>query len=371
MRLLVVNTGSSSVRLALYTGDAGSLRLLTSQRYSGVVEMESQLDRLLGSQSVDAVAHRVVHGGEKLSSPCLIDADIESEIKRHSELAPLHNPHALGWIHSCRKKLGNNIPQIAVFDTGFYAALPDVARSYALPQQLMLRHGLHRYGFHGIAHQSMWNRWRNLHPEIEEGGRVISLQLGAGCSITAISNGKPQDTSMGFSPLEGLIMATRSGDIDPGLLLYLLRKTKLSADELDHMLNWESGLLGIAGESDMRKLLVSNEPDAQKAVELYCYRAHKYVGAYLAVLGGADAILFGGGVGENAPEIRERILAGLEWAGIMLDNERNQSTIGAEGCISSDDSRVAVWTIAVDEAQMLAEEAAALLMIRASLLEGE
>ncbi len=251
--------------------------------------------------------------------------------------------------------------QVAVFDTGFYAALPEVARSYALPQQLVRRLGLRRYGFHGIAHQAMWRRWRQLRPEIAEGGRVISLQLGAGCSITAIANGLPQDTSMGFSPLEGLVMATRSGDLDPGLLLYLLRTEKMSGDELDHLLNQESGLRGMAGENDMRKLLASNEPAAQLAIALYCYRARKYVGAYLAVLGGADAILFGGGVGEHAAEIRERILAGMEWAGIVLDRERNLAAVGSEACLSQDDSQVAIWTIPVDEGQLLAEAAASLL----------
>ena len=166
---------------------------------------------------------------------------------------------------------------------------------------------------------------------------------------------------MGFSPLEGLVMATRCGDLDPGLLLHLLRTEKMSIDDLEHLLNRESGLRGIAGESDMRKLLDSNEPEARLAVELYCYRAHKYIGAYLAVLGGADAILFGGGVGEHAPEIRECILAGLEWAGIVLDRERNRTVVGTEACISRDDSPVAVWVIAVDEAQLIAEEAMTLL----------
>ncbi|MBI5751857.1 MAG: acetate/propionate family kinase [Hydrogenophilales bacterium] len=364
MRLLTVNTGSSSVRLALYASDGGMLSLLDERRISGEVQPEHTLQDFIGSVSVDAVAHRVVHGGERLAAPCVIDAAVEAEIERLAVLAPLHNPRALAWIRACREMLVTEIMQVAVFDTGFYAALPEVARSYALPQQLVQRLGLRRYGFHGIAHQVMWRRWRHLCPDIAAGGRVISLQLGAGCSISAVADGAPQDTSMGFSPLEGLVMATRSGDLDPGLLLYLLRIGKMSIDELDHLLNQESGLRGMAGESDMRKLLVSNEPAAQLAVELYCYRARKYVGAYLAALGGADAIMFGGGVGEHAPEIRERILAGMEWAGIVLDRERNHAAIGAEARISRDDSPVAVWTIAVDEAQLMAEEAASLLMNR-------
>lgn len=360
MRLLAVNTGSSSVRLALYAGDGGALRLLAENHNDGQGPPEEALREFIGSERVDAVAHRVVHGGKNLHAPCVIDSEVEAEIERLAALAPLHNPRALVWLKACRA-LVDSIPQIAVFDTGFYAKLPVKAYSYALPQQLMLRLGLRRYGFHGIAHQFMSRRWGRLQPGIAKGGRVISLQLGAGCSITAVSDGSPQDTSMGFSPLEGLVMATRCGDLDPGLLLHLLRTEKMSIDDLEHLLNRESGLRGIAGESDMRKLLDSNEPEARLAVELYCYRAHKYIGAYLAVLGGADAILFGGGVGEHAPEIRECILAGLEWAGIVLDRERNRTVVGTEACISRDDSPVAVWVIAVDEAQLIAEEAMTLL----------
>ncbi len=361
MRIFTVNTGSSSVRLALYGGEYGNLRLLAEQCYAGESQPKNTLQEFIGSERIDAVAHRVVHGGTKLTTPCVIDANVEAEIERLAALAPLHNPRALTWLRACRALLGAEVMQIAVFDTGFYAALPAVARSYALPQYLAQRHGLHRYGFHGIAHQAMWRRWRQLCPGIAEGGRVISLQLGSGCSITAVADSLPQDTSMGFSPLEGLVMATRSGDLDPGVLLYLLRGSSMSVDELDHLLNKESGLRGMAGDSDMRQLLASNEPAAQLAIDLFCYRARKYVGAYLAVLGGADAILFGGGIGEHAPVIRERILAGLEWAGIALDRDRNHAAVGSEACISRNDSPAAVWTIAVDESQLMAEEAASLL----------
>jgi acetate kinase len=361
VRILTVNTGSSSVRLALYVGECENLRLLAEHRYAGESQPENTLHDFIGNVQVNAVAHRVVHGGERLSSPCVIDAYAEAEIERLAILAPLHHPRALAWVRACRALLGTEVMQVAVFDTGFYAALPEVARSYALPQKLVQRLGLRRFGFHGIAHQAMWRRWRHLHPEFAAGGCVISLQLGAGCSITAVAEGVPQDTSMGFSPLEGLVMATRSGDLDPGLLLHLLRAEKMSIAELDHLLNQESGLRGMTGESEMHKLLTSSEPAAQLAIDLYCYRARKYIGAYLAVLGGVDAILFGGGVGEHASEIRERILAGMEWAGIVLDRERNHAAIGSEACISRDDGPVAVWAIAVDESQLLAEEAASLL----------
>jgi acetate kinase len=364
MRLLVVNTGSSSVRLALYAFEANALQPISAQRYSGDVQPENTLREFLGSEPVDAVAHRVVHGGTSLTAPCVIDADVEAEIESLAQLAPLHNPRALAWIQASRALPGATVKQVGVFDTGFYATLPEVARSYALPQQLVQRLGLRRYGFHGIAHQAMLRRWQHLQPGIAKGGRVISLQLGAGCSITASSNGLPQDTSMGFSPLEGLVMATRSGDIDPGLLLHLLRNENMSVDEMDHLLNRESGLRGMAGESDMRKLLVSTDLPVQTALDLYCYRARKYVGSYLAALGGTDAILFGGGVGEHTPGIRERILAGMEWAGIVLHHERNHATAGTETRISRDDSQVEVWSIPVDEARLIAEEAANLLLNR-------
>ncbi len=364
MRLLAVNTGSSSVRLALYVCVAGDIKLISARRYSGTVHPDSTLREFMSDGQVDIVAHRVVHGGEKLSDPCVIDNDVEAEIDRLSTLAPLHNPRALAWIRCCRGKFGNGIPQVAVFDTGFYAALPVSARSFALPQQLVNRLRLRRYGFHGIAHQAMWRRWQRIHSENAKGRRVISMQLGAGCSITAISNGLPQDTSMGFSPLEGLVMATRSGDIDPGLLLHLLRQEQMSIDELDHLLNQDSGLYGMSGESDMRKLLDSVDPAVQCALDLYCYRARKYVGAYLAVLGGAEAILFGGGVGEHSPVIRERILAGMEWAGIILDSSVNHATVGTETRISRNDSLVEVWSIPVDEAQYIAEDAVNLLLNR-------
>ena len=247
------------------------------------------------------------------------------------------------------------VPQVAVFDTAFYARLPAVAATYALPRELAARHGLRRYGFHGLAHQALWSRWRELRPDVADGGRLISFQLGAGCSVTAVERGAARDTSMGFSPLEGLVMATRSGDIDPALVTYLQRVEDLSAEESERLLNERSGLLGISGVSgDMRKLLAADDPHARLAVELYCYRARKYLGAYMAVLGGADAILFGGGVGENAAGVRARILAGFEWAGIRLDAAENSAAAGREGRLSAVDSRMDAWVIPVDEARILA-----------------
>lgn len=318
--------------------------------------------------AVQMVAHRIVHGGERLVQSCVIDDEVEAEIARLAPVAPLHNPAALAWIRACRALLGKDVPQVAVFDTAFYAELPPVARSYALPRALCERLSARRYGFHGLAHDAMWRRWRTLRPDAAARARVISLQLGAGCSITAVRGGRPVDTSMGFSPLEGLMMATRSGDIDPGLLLYLQRTLSMTPERMERLLNEESGLLGVSGTSaDMRTLLASDDPAARLAVDLYCYRARKYVGAYLAVLGGTDAILFGGGVGENAPVIREKILGGMQWARIALDAEANRNAVGIEAHISRigeevGNGSVEIWVIPVDEAAILAEQAQTVLL---------
>ncbi len=315
------------------------------------------------ASTLHAVVHRVVHGGERLVRSCIIDVEIEAEIRKLASVAPLHNPAALAWIRACRAALGKDLPQIAVFDTAFYRGLPLVALTYALPRALCERLGIRRYGFHGLAHQAMWQRWRALRSDAGAHARIISLQLGAGCSITAMRDGDPVDTSMGFSPLEGLMMATRSGDLDPGLLLYLQRTLSMSPERMEKLLNKESGLLGVSGTSaDMRALLASNEAAARLAVEVFCYRARKYIGAYLAVLGGVDAILFGGGIGENAPEIREKILGGMQWAHLSLDTEANCNAVGMETRISPIGNGCAeIWVIPVDEAVILAEEAQAVL----------
>jgi acetate kinase len=369
MTLMTVNAGSSSIRLAAFALEAGGPRRLASH-HGGADPTRAQavlrefLD-LHKFADIIAVTHRVVHGGKQLTRPCMIDAEVEREIERLSTLAPLHNPPALAWIRACRAVLGEHLSQVAVFDTAFYAELPEVARNYALPRELAAQHGLRRFGFHGLAHRAMWRRWRQLDRKAPQDARTISLQLGAGCSITAARAGRALDTSMGFSPLEGLMMATRSGDVDPGLLIYLLCSAGITPQRLDEVLNRESGLRGVSGVSgDMRAVLASKEPAAGLAVDLYCYRARKYLGAYLAVLGGAEAILFGGGVGENAPEIRARIVGGLEWAGIELDPARNAAAIGSEARISAEGSRVAVWAIPVDEATEQAHEALALLQTR-------
>lgn len=369
MLVLTVNAGSSSIRLAAWEAAQGELRRLAAHHREAHADHAGVLQAFLGGlggRRPDAVVHRIVHGGQSLVESTLIDGPVEARIESLAALAPLHTPVALAWLRASRTALGPQVPHIAVFDTAFYADLPAVARHYALPRELTERLHLRRYGFHGLAHQAMVRRWRRLQPAASADARVISLQLGAGCSITATRGGRPVDTSMGFSPLEGLVMATRSGDVDPGLLLHLQRTTGRSAQDMQELLNDRSGLLGLSGSSaDMRVLLDSSDPAARLAVELYCYRALKYVGAYLAVLGGADAVLFGGGVGENAAPVRERILAGFGWAGITIDVEANRRASGVETCISPAAAGTEVWTIPVDETRILAEQALAVLDSRA------
>jgi len=360
MHLLTVNAGSSSVRLAVFAAGEPPRRVGDWQAGAGEAANPGEaLARFAGEHgggTPDVIAHRVVHGGPELAEAKLVSPEVEAIIERYAELSPLHNPAALRYIRAARERFGAKIPQIAVFDTAFYAELPEVARVYALPHALCERHGIRRYGFHGIAHRAMWQRLHALAPE--RSGRVVSLQLGSGASVTAVRAGRAVDTSMGFSPLEGLVMATRSGDVDPGVLLHLMRVEGLDAKRLDGLLNRESGLAGLAGEGgDMRALLASNAPRARLAVELYAYRARKYVGAYLAVLGGADAVVFGGGVGEHAPAVRAGVVEGLAWAGIGIDADANEAARGGDARLSDDGAPVDVWTIHVDEAQVIAEDA--------------
>lgn len=393
--LLVVDAGSSSVRLAAFDArglDAFSLTPLPPPATKANTQIPRRIARahaelpdeqrsiafnaMLSSflehnaiGDVRAVAHRIVHGGITFSASCVLDATAERALLALSGLAPLHLPIALDWVALCRAIFGPSVPQIAVFDTAFFAALPAVAQRYAIPLDLQKTHGVRRFGFHGLAHDSMLRRIQHLRPDLDRGGRIISLQLGAGCSIAAIDRGVPRDTSMGFSPLEGLVMSTRSGDVDASVVTFLERTAGLTAETLERVLNMESGLLGLSGLSgDMRTLLTSKSRDAEFAIELYCYRIRKYIGAYIAVLGGIDVIVFGGGVGEHSPEVRERILAGMEWCGVTIDHDRNDAARGTEEAdarISSSPSHVDVWVVAVDEGAVLAREAAAVLRGRA------
>jgi len=362
MNILTVNTGSSTVRLALLDVGSDAVRRAVSLTFRSEETLPHEGIRkiLAGSEtaSCTAVAHRVVHGGTRFVESCLIDDEVMKEVGRLSVLAPLHNPRALSWIQECRNILGKSIPQIAVFDTAFFASMPENAQLYALPYAMCAEQGIKRYGFHGIAHRDMLRQWKRLRPDLDQGGKMISLQLGSGCSITAVRTGSPVDTSMGFSPLEGLMMSTRCGDVDAGAVLYLQKSEGMSADELETMLNKSSGLLGVSGSGgDMKTLLAAGDKAARRAIGLYCYRAKKYIGAYTAALGGLDGIVFGGGVGEHAPHIREKILEGMQWCGIDIDPELNGDTIESGGKISASSSRVDVRVVPVDESEILAREA--------------
>lgn len=359
MRILAVNAGSSSLRLALFEQRNGSTAGIRNAHYGvGEIDDTAPLADMVGDQGdVALTVHRVVHGG-RYSRARVIDAEVEREIERYAPVAPLHNPAALRWIRACRALTGQDVPHVAVFDTAFYHGLPEVAAHYALPPAVSERHGIRRYGFHGIAHQAMWRQWRAARPDVECGGRVISLQLGGGCSATAVARGRPVDTSMGFTPLEGLMMTTRSGDVDPGVLTYLQREAGWDANRLEQVLTRDSGLAGVSGTSgDMRELLESDEPRASLAVDMFCYRARKYIGAYLAVLGGADGILFGGGIGEHSPKVRRRIVQGLEGFGIVTDQVANEHMTDAGGVISTADSPIELRVTPVDEAKVMVEEA--------------
>ncbi len=370
MIVLTVNGGSTSIKLAAFqagSGAAGDLplrRLATvhheAQDLDPVKELRGILDQL--PAAADVVVHRVVHGGTRFTHPVLIDEAVRAAITNLAEIAPLHNPLAVRWIDAAHRLCGPDVAQVATFDTAFYASLPRVAAEYALSPAMGVALGVRRYGFHGIAHEAMWRRFCELEPHLPRGGRLITVQLGGGCSITALDEGQAKDTSMGFSPLEGLVMATRSGDADPAIVPYLSHRLGVSCEQVIEAMNRQAGLIAMAGgESNPGKLLADGSERSKFAMELYCYRVRKYLGAYLAVLGGCDGIVFGGGVGEHVPGVRERILCGMRWAGIELDTAANEAASGLEGRISAAGSAVAVWVVAVQEEPLMVRAALGLL----------
>ncbi len=317
---------------------------------------------LTSRAELNAVGHRVVHGGERFSTSVCVTPDVERAIEDMIELAPLHNPHNLAGIRAAQRALGEGVPQVAVFDTAFHQTLEEHAYLYAIPYPLYRRHRVRRYGFHGTSHRSVAYRWRQLSGKAKADVRVITLHLGNGCSACAIVGGESVDTSMGFTPLEGLVMGTRSGDIDAAVLDYIASKEGLSLPQVEALLNSQSGLLGVSGlTNDMRDLLAeAREHDdrrAKLAIDMFCYRARKYIGAYLAAMGGADAILFAGGIGENAPEIRARICDGLQWAGLSIDPDANNALLGGrEGRCSTASSTLEAWVVPTDEELLIARD---------------
>jgi acetate kinase len=390
MRILTLNCGSSSLKFAVFEAFASADEAIKPlgrgavDRIGGQAEVRfardgadadvttesvpdyaasvsAALRRLEAADlatDIDAAGHRVVHGGPKFHEAAVLDKEVIASIDAVSELAPLHNRPALAAIEALRTALGKELPMVATFDTAFFAGLPPVAASYALPRDLTDALQIRRYGFHGLAHRYMVRRFRELRPDIDS-PRLISFQLGNGCSVAASIGGRPVDTSMGFTPLEGLIMGSRSGDLDPSLALYIGERRNLNASEVEDLLNKRSGLLGLSGRSaDMRDLLAAaakGDERCEFAVDAFCYRARKYLGAYLAVLGGADGIVFGGGIGEHGAEVRERICAGMEWAGISLDVSANRSGV-PEVPLSLPGSSVDIRVVAVDEESVIAAD---------------
>jgi acetate kinase len=321
---------------------------------SGITEIKSTAD-------VHAVGHRVVHGGETFTESTLIDDGVIKGIEDCIDLAPLHNPNNVKGILAARDLFGKDVPQVAVFDTSFHHSIPEQAYLYAIPYHLYRRHKIRRYGFHGTSHRYVAFRYRALRGLTREQTNIITLHLGNGCSAAAIKNGSPVDTSMGMTPLEGLVMGTRSGDLDPAIVSVIARKEGMSSSEVDTLLNTQSGLLGISGlTNDMRELQAElNEHDDRRvklSIEIFCYRARKYIGAYLAAMGGADAIVFTGGIGEHSPEVRAKICADMEWAGLQLDATRNEQTVGREEKISTDDSKLLAYAIPTDEELLIARD---------------
>ena len=350
MNVLVLNCGSTSLKYGLFHGEPGSsVEALAGAAVplSAAASLDWLVPRL--PQAPDLVAHRLVHGSANGGEVAMLTESMLAALEADTALAPLHTVHALRLV---RLAAALGLPQAAAFDGGFHATLPPHARRYPLPELP----GVGRTGYHGWSHRSAMERYAAL------AGRpapsLVTLHLGGGCSATAILAGRSVDTSMGFTPLEGLMMGSRPGDLDPGILLHLMR-AGYTVDQIEELLYRQSGLRGVAGEADMRTLLTRTDAAATLAVEMFCYRARKYVGAYLAALeGAAEALVFTGGIGERSPEIRQRICAGLEWAGIRLDpgcNARSEERIGAS------DARLGVYVLRSNEEALIARETLALV----------
>lgn len=322
-----------------------------------MVQAFADADTPLDTLEIVAVGHRVVQGGSEFTAPTVIDDYVAARILDLAELAPLHNPGNHSAIVAAREAF-SDVPHVAVFDTSFHQTMPEVAYTYALDREVAARHGVRRYGFHGISHQVVSRRAAALLARPLTELKQVVLHLGNGASACAIDGGRSVDTSMGLTPLEGLVMGTRTGDIDPGVLLHLTR-AGLGADELDRVLNKQSGLLGLGGSNDMRDIragIAAGDAAAQLAFDVYARRLKHYIGAYLALLGGADVIVFTAGVGENNPAVRAEACAGLEWFGIELDPARNESGSHDARKISTDDSRVAILVVPTDEEAEIAAQ---------------
>ena len=396
MKILVLNCGSSSIKYALY--DMSDHTVITSggiekiglpdsfikykvggvkyqeehpvpEHTAGVGLIFSVLTQgehaVLGSlRELDAVGHRMVHGGERFSGSVLLTDEVMEQFAACNDLAPLHNPANIKGVNAV-KALLPDLPQVGVFDTAFHQTMPDYAYMYALPYELYEKYGVRRYGFHGTSHRYVSGRVLEFLGMKTEGSRIITCHIGGGASIAAVKDGKCIDTSMGLTPLEGLMMGTRSGDIDAGAVTYLMDKLDLDTQSISSLLNKQSGLGGVSGgSSDFRDILAgiaSGNDRARLAKEMYTYRIRKYIGAYAAAMGGVDVILFTAGAGENQWEVREGATKGLEFLGVEVDVERNRACRATEAIISTDTSKVKVCVIPTDEELMIATDTLALV----------
>ncbi|MFO0982466.1 MAG: acetate/propionate family kinase [Planctomycetota bacterium] len=365
MRVLVLNAGSSTLKVRLIEVARAAARPLAA----GLFHDLREVPRALFDQA-QAVGDRVVHGGSRFHAPVAIDADILGAIDALTELAPLHNPHSVAVIKQARARLPA-VPMVAVFDTAFHRTLPDHAARYAIQEELAEKHHIRRYGFHGIAHASMLEAYARAVGKPRTAATIITLQLGNGCSATAIARGCSVDTSMGFTPLEGLMMGTRAGDLDPALVGYLARRERVAVDQVEHWLNEASRDCSACPASRTTCVRCSRaRASARARAEMFCYRVRKYIGAYLAVLEGAEAVIFGGGIGEHASIIRARICAGLAWCGLRLDPDRNDAATavlpGEVAEISLSGAPLKAYVAGVDEETQIAIATAQLIETRNS-----
>ncbi len=398
MNVLIINCGSSSIKYGVYRmpsgrlagkgivdrigqkpswlkyehGDRKEAREVPIEDHRQAVHLilDGILDEKWGlvsdDEKIDAVGHRVVHGGTIESEAALIDDEIMGVIEKFAPMAPLHNPPDLMAIKTVMERM-SHVPQVACFDTAFHQTIPEAAYLYGLPLRFHEEYGVRRYGFHGISHHFVAERTAEILALPMEQLNAITCHLGNGCSVTAIRRGRSVDTSMGLTPLEGLLMGTRTGDIDPGVLFYLMDQG-LKADELRTIMNNESGLQGLSGVSrDMRDILRAVHEDDKRAVmalDVFCYRLRKYIGAYIAVLGEVHALVFTGGIGENTPEVRERACAGMGHLGIEIDTRRNEAAVDREKDISASESKVKVLVVPTNEELAIAANTYQLLASR-------
>ncbi len=392
MKTLVINCGSSSIKYQLIDTDSEkalakgnvarigmSASVVTHKPEGGkevkisreildhIAAIEQVIAILLSpnhgvikdASEIDAVGHRVVHGGEKFTDSILITNELMGEVRNLIELAPLHNPHNIRGITACHNIL-KDVPQVAVFDTSFHHKMPDYAYIYGIPYVLYKRYGIRRYGFHGMSHRYVSERAAEIIGKPLSELKIITAHLGNGASITAIDKGISIDTSMGFTPLEGLIMGTRTGDMDPAIILHIMAREELTLHEANTLMNKHSGLAGISGvSSDMLEVTeaaIAGHSNANLAIEAFCYRLKKYIGAYTAALGGLDALVFTGGVGENSKRVRKITCDNMDYLGLSIDSDKNANVSGTESDISTDGSKVKTLVIPTNEELVIARD---------------